>query len=243
MHPYTKYILPLAIWIVPFHGPLQAADAPNPADARLREALRASMLQARDAQAQVATLQATQAELEQKNKDLTARLEKLLKDTEIDRKAAKQTIEDLNTKVARQEADIAQLKASLEEWKTAQKKTADLAAATEAERQRLTGLAIALQRRVNDQQTKNATMFKLANEILTRYENFSFGRALAAREPFVGITRVKLQGLFQDYKDQLVDVRIKPPDPQTLRKEAGLPPGTTGAKAPAQRSATDRPKD
>lgn len=230
-------------------GRLLANDPPNPAEAKLREALRASMIQARDAAAQVATLQAAQLELEQKNKDLTARLEKLLKESAAERDAAKKTKEDLDATVAKRDAEIVQLKASLEEWKSEQKKAAAFANATDAERQRLAALSIVLQRRVNDQQTKNAAMFKLGNEILTRYEKFSFGSALAAREPFVGITRVKLQGLFQDYSDQLVDLRIKPADAQTLRKEAGLPPAKVApkeesrGKEPAQAAGSQRPKD
>jgi hypothetical protein len=248
MHMRPHFPVVFTLLAVLSAGRLLANDPPNPAEAKLREALRATMIQARDASAQVATLQAAQAELEQKNKDLTARIEKLIKENTTERDAAKKVKEELDATVAKRDAEIVQLKAALEEWKTAQKKAAAFANAADAERQRLAALSIALQRRVNEQQTKNAAMFKIGNEILTRYEKFSFGSALAAREPFVGITRVKLQGLFQDYSDQLVDSRIKPADAQTLRAEAGLPPAKTAprekppGKEPAK-AASQRPKD
>ena len=36
------------------------------------------------------------------------------------------------------------------------------------------------------------------------------GEALTAREPFVGVTRVKFENLIQDYQDKLADQKIKP---------------------------------
>jgi hypothetical protein len=50
----------------------------------------------------------------------------------------------------------------------------------------------------------------LSNEILTRYEKFSLGEALAAREPFIGLTRVKLENLTQDYSDKISKQQAKP---------------------------------
>ncbi|MEQ1853886.1 MAG: hypothetical protein ABMA01_20105, partial [Chthoniobacteraceae bacterium] len=72
MHMRSHFPVIFTLLAVLSAGRLLANDPPNPAEAKLREALRATMIQARDASAQVATLQAAQAELEQKNKDLTA---------------------------------------------------------------------------------------------------------------------------------------------------------------------------
>ena len=52
-----------------------------------------------------------------------------------------------------------------------------------------------LRRKVDDREAKNYELFKLANEILTRYEKFGLGEALTAREPFTGLTRVKRENL------------------------------------------------
>ena len=61
--------------------------------------------------------------------------------------------------------------------------------------------AVILRRKVDDREAKNYELFKIANEILTRYEKFGLGEALTAREPFTGLTRVKLENLVQDCQD------------------------------------------
>ena len=63
---------------------------------------------------------------------------------------------------------------------------------------------------VADREAKNRELYRLANEILTRYEKFGLGDALAAREPFTGITRTKLENLVQDYSDKIADARVQP---------------------------------
>ena len=65
-----------------------------------------------------------------------------------------------------------------------------------------------LQRKVEDDERRNLALFKLANEILTRYEDFSLGNALAAKEPFTGLTRTKLENLVQGYQDKIVAQRV-----------------------------------
>jgi hypothetical protein len=69
---------------------------------------------------------------------------------------------------------------------------------------------ILLQRTVADRETKNAELFKIGNEILNRYEKYSLGEALLAKEPFTGITRVKLETLVQDYQDKISDQKTTP---------------------------------
>jgi hypothetical protein len=53
-------------------------------------------------------------------------------------------------------------------------------------------------------------LFTVGEEILNRYSKFGFGEALAAREPFTGLTRTKLETLVQGYQDRLLDNVIKP---------------------------------
>ena len=47
-------------------------------------------------------------------------------------------------------------------------------------------------------------------EILTRYQQFGLGQALAAREPFTGNAKVKLQNIVQDYGDKILNQTAKP---------------------------------
>ena len=79
-----------------------------------------------------------------------------------------------------------------------------------------------MQRIIDDREAKNLALYNLGNEILTRYEKYGLGEALAAKEPFTGVTRVKLQELVQDYRDKISDQRVTPgevpPAPPTVQK-------------------------
>ncbi|MHA3772467.1 phage major capsid protein [Verrucomicrobiota bacterium sgz303538] len=190
-------------------GAVHAAEPPSP-EARMRDQLRNTLLQLRTMQGERDGLNAAKTQLEQEKKTLTEQVETLTKQSATEKAAADKTIAEMDSKVAQQATEIAQLKESLEKWKKAQSEAAELASTKEAERAKLAMQKIELDRKVADQQTKNLAMFKIGNEILTRYEKFGLGTAFTAREPFVGITRVKLQNLVQDYKDKLAEQRIKP---------------------------------
>ncbi|HTB81768.1 MAG TPA: phage major capsid protein [Opitutaceae bacterium] len=188
---------------------LRAADSSD-AETHLRETLRNTVLQLRDAQNQLAALQTAQAESDQQNKALTEQIALLKKHATDDKAAADKTIAGLGVKVADQSAEIAQFKESLEKWKVAYGQAADVARAEQTQRAKLADDNLVFERRVTYLETKNVALFNLGNEILTRYEEFSLGNALAAKEPFVGVTRVKLENLVQDYQDKLLDQKATP---------------------------------
>lgn len=188
--------------------PLQAADATSPAEAKLRDSLRTTLLQLRDAQAAAVTLQADNAALADDKKALTARADALQKRLVADKAAADKAAEALTAKLTADAAEITRLKDALAKSEAALKDSVADAQAKEAARAKLAADAIVLQRLVDDREAKNRALFKLGNEILIRYEKFSLGEALAAREPFVGLTRVKLENLVQDYQDKLSDQRV-----------------------------------
>ena len=190
-------------------GSLKAADQPNPAEARMREALRNTMLQLRTAQNDNAVLQAAKGELESKNKELDAQVKQLTKNIADDKDAAEKTITSLNTKLAGQAEEIAKLKETLAQTQAKLSETTALAQSKEAERARLAADAIVLNRTVADQKTKNAEMYKLGREILLRYEKFGLGDVIGAKEPFVGTQRVKLETYVQDFQDKLTDQKVK----------------------------------
>ena len=85
---------------------------------------------------------------------------------------------------------------------------AHLARAKEDERAKLAVEVLVLKRTVADRESKNIALFNLAIEVLDRFENYALGKALAAREPFIGTTRVKVENLVQGYKDKILDNRI-----------------------------------
>lgn len=188
--------LSLCLLLSLFGGTLVTAD--QPADTRMRDALRNTMLQLRNCQGDQATLQAAKAEADEVNKGLTEKVDSLTaQNAKADKLAAAQT------------AELLKYREAIGKWQAAYQKATTLAGNTESERAKLASKVILLQRQVDDQQRKNLALYKIGNEILTRYEHFGLGDALAAKEPFVGVTRVKLQNFVQDYRDKLADQEIK----------------------------------
>jgi septal ring factor EnvC (AmiA/AmiB activator) len=219
-----RFILPWLLISMLSSGTLRAADQANSPEERLRGLLRSTMLQLRDAQNQVATLQTAQTESEKEKKALSDRVDELTKQAAADKDSSTKTIADLNTKGADQNTSISQLKDALEKWKATYNQAVTVANTKEAQRARLESQVIVLQRRIDDAETKNLALYKIGKEVLGRYQKFGLGTAITAREPFVGITRVKLENLVQDYSDKLNDQTIKSGDSQPLATKGSPSP-------------------
>ncbi len=179
-------------------------------NAKLREGLRNMTLQLRDAQGQLATLTATNAASEAKVKDLTAKLDRLTKQSAADKAAADKTRADYEEKFAAQDTRNAQQVEALGKWKKGYEELLAKAKGIEAQRAQLSAQKIELDRKVADQQRRNLALYELGKEILHRYERYGLGDALLAREPFVGISKVKFETYIQDNSDKLADQKIKP---------------------------------
>ena len=143
--------------------PLHAADKVDPAQQKMREMIRNTMIQLRDANAKLAVAQAAQAEDEDKIKELQGQLDALTKKSTAEKKAADQSIDDLKTKLLNDDMQINHLTESLGKWKQGYAKLADYAKATEGKRQELASKIILLDRRIAEQQNKNAEMYRIAN--------------------------------------------------------------------------------
>lgn len=217
---YTKFIrrlLPvLALTIAASH----AAPEADPA-AKLKETLRSTMLQLRKAQTDNANLQATQAAAEARSKELEAKIaemtkagEALVKKNNADKAAAEDSIAKLNNRVAERDQRIVEFTQALEKWKEGYQKAAEVARTKEDQRAKLASEVVDLKRTVADREAKNIALFNTSNEILDRFENYAMGKAITAREPFIGTTRVKVENLVQGYKDKIVDNRIAAPAPK-----------------------------
>lgn len=174
----------------------------NADDARLKEMFRTLTLRLRSAETERNTLVSDKVQLEQEKKTLSAKVDALNKQVAEDK--AKLDLMDAKQK------ELDDTKQSLAKWKTAYEEIQTAAQKSEAERAKLANESIILKRKVEDRERKNLELFKTANEILTRYEKFGLGEALAAKEPFTGITRVKLENQVQDYQDKIADQRVKP---------------------------------
>ena len=175
-------------------------------DAKIKETLRELTLRLRTAETEQATLQGEKAQLEQEKKVLADQLDAANKQATSD----KATIGNLTSKTAEQDAVINQTKDALAKWKTAYDQINAAAQKLKTERDKAASENIIDKRTIADRETKNLELYHLANEILTRYEKFGLGDALAAREPFTGITRTKLENQVQDYSDKIADAKVQP---------------------------------
>ena len=202
-----------------------AEDGQAAVEAKLRESLRNTMLQLRTAEGDKVALQAAKTEAEGKITKLTAELEKLTKQSSSEKIAADKALGETRKKLTAAEEETARLRESLGKWQAGYSQLAEAAKAKENERGRLANVSAVLERKVADQRARNAALFKLANEVLSRYEKFGLGEALKAREPFTGIARAKLESLMQDYEDKIEAQRIKPePAPVTVAGKGNKKP-------------------
>jgi len=193
-----------------FASVLPAAEPAADGSAALRAALRDKTQQLLTAQSDLAALQAGQAAMAEETKAVTAKYEALKKQIVADRTASDKSVATLTAQLEKQKQLSAQLNEALEKAKGEGEKSAQAARLAETQGAALSKENIVLQRSIADREAKNLALFLVANEILTRYEEFSLGNALRAKEPFVGLTRTKLENLVQDYQDKILDQRVKP---------------------------------
>ncbi len=204
----------LAALLLPLAFPARADEA---AEEKLKEQLKSALLQVRTLQTEKNTLMVQQADLTAKN----AALEKNVKDQSkalddknremADYKERAETKQmEQSAKIKSLEDEVKRFQAALDKWQAANMTVTEIAKKKEAERAKLSARAADLQRTVTDLKGRNTELYRLAMEILTRYEQYGLGKALSAREPFTGNAKVKLQNIVQDYNDKILDQTAKP---------------------------------
>lgn len=197
----------------------EVAQAAPPVDPnqRLRDTLKNTMLQLRTAETERATLQANQFVNEAKIKERNAEVEKLnkqiaklTKEAIAEQEVSKKEIDTLKTKQEAQEKQIFQLSQALEKWKAGYNDVVKIAKEREALRVKAVSKAIVAERKLTERERQNLDIYTTGREILDRLESFGLGTAVTAREPFIGLTKVKLQNLVQDYGDKLQNNKYNP---------------------------------
>jgi chromosome segregation ATPase len=178
-----------------------AAVADAASEARLRDALRAATTQLRALEDEKGRWQASEATLQ---KEIEVLRKKPPPKEGSDRKAA-----DLQRKLSEQADGASQLRASLDQCQAASRNAADAARALETERSRLATEATQLQARLADGEARNGRMYRVGKEILDWIDEMGPGEAYAAREPFLGLKRVELENIAQDYRDKLQEQKAR----------------------------------
>ncbi len=216
----------------------------SPAEQKLREQVKSMVTQLRTAETDKAALQADKTALEEKVTSGKKAFEELAKQASTEKESAAKERQKLMDELAASKAETAKymdlhIKADAEG-----KKAAELAHKTKAELDKCTAEGIRLKDVVAGQRTRNQKMHEIAMEILDRYAKFGLGTALTAREPFVGITRAKLETMVEEYSSAIDAQRIRigggtaPAEPSTSTNSKehpadGKPTGKTAEKKPA----------
>jgi chromosome segregation ATPase len=117
--------------------------------------------------------------------------------------AYQKAIEDFNQRLAERDE-------TLEKWKGAYEDAANVARSKDAERAKSESEATALKASSKSCEAKNAQLFKASNEMLTYFKSMNLLDAIAVREPVFGIKRVELQNALQDFRDKILDQKVKP---------------------------------
>ena len=241
MHPSTlaSVFLILAIPFTAIHAQEESA-----VETKLREALRNSMIQQRTVEGERARLdaelQALKIQSERQITDLKRALSDATKQASDDKVVSSQKLKETSERLAATEAQVAALAASLDKWKASHIQVTEIARKKEGERAQLQATNLELQRLVKDRERRNLELYQTAQEILTRYEDFSFGRAIAAREPFTGLAKVKLEEQVQDYRNKVKDGFVKEGEPARV-EPASSPEAPESSSEPAPPTAASAP--
>ena len=186
----------------------QAPAGPS-AESRLREQIKTLMTQAKTAEAAQAALVTEKTALEEKVKAFQKQAEEDGKARAAEKDSAKKEIELLKADLAakeRQLSDEMALKVTAVELG---KKFEESGKKSEEARIKLANEAPGLKATIAQQRVRNSEMYKIATEILDRYKKFGLGTALTAREPFVGITRARLESMIEELGGKAADQRIR----------------------------------
>jgi chromosome segregation ATPase len=209
MHVKKPYLAALAAAVLMVSSGLRAADPPQNPDDRIRAELRDTILQLRTAQSDLAALQSQQAAAAEEKTALQAKNDGLRKQLAALEAAGERTTAELGAQISALKAENAKLSTALTKTRADVDKYSGEAQSEADKAARLRSQVIVLHRKVSDLESKNLALFLLGNEILTRYDQFGLGASIAAKEPFVGSARTRLENLVQEYQDKLSDARAR----------------------------------
>lgn len=170
---------------------------------RLREALRAATAQTRSLEDQRTALQARIATAERDATALKAQIDIAKAEVRQIEKQHRDAVEEFNQRLAQRDE-------TLEKWKSAYEEAATVARSKDAERAKFEGEATAFKASTKSCQAKNVQLVKVGRELLRRYEGVSFGDMVVTSEPLIGVRRVEIQNLLQDYGDKILDQKVTP---------------------------------
>ena len=196
-----KHLRVYLIGVVSLVG-VTAARADQEAD-RLREALRTATAQSRSLEDQRAALQAKLTTAEQERDRLRKQSEAYRAQVREAEQAYRQAVKEFNDRLAERDETI-------DKWKGAYGEAAGVARSKDAERAKFETAATDLKASNKACEAKNAQLVKVGHEIVTQYEAMNPMEKIWDHEPLFGLKRVEHQNEAQDYRDKILDQKVKP---------------------------------
>ncbi len=179
-----------------------AAQAQSETD-RLREALRSATAQTRALEDQRTAIQAQVAEVTRARDTFKA-------EVATAKAQARKAEADYRSAVREFNDRLEERNQALEKWKDAYTEAATVARAKDAERAKFETESKIYKASTRACTLKNQELVKVGRELLVRYEGVTFGDQVVANEPLVGIRRVQIQNLLQDYGDKVLNQKVDP---------------------------------
>ncbi|HVO20378.1 MAG TPA: hypothetical protein VMU15_14050 [Anaeromyxobacter sp.] len=191
--------------------PAVGLAAETSTEGRLRDALRTATSQLRAAEDDRARLQSESAERLKEIEDLKAKLAAAQvarpapRPNDRERVELTRRLEERSETAARLGKELAQCQATSGAAADAAREAARRLEEEHARREQAAAEGGELGEKLADCRTRNGRLYRVAEEILERYQRMTLGDVVAAREPFVGAKRVELENQAQDYEDRLRD--------------------------------------
>jgi hypothetical protein len=181
------------------------------AEQQLREQLRQTTLELREAQDENAALKAQQASLAEQLAARPAQPQPAAKPADQGQLIAmKRMLQGQAAQQQQQQQQIEQAQKLLAQWQQAYQQAADVARSRDEEAKKYQALYEQTSTAGQSCAQKNADLVQLGNELLQRYENKGVWESMRDDEPFTQLHRVKLEKLAQDYHDKLVNDTVAP---------------------------------
>jgi len=197
-----------------------AVRADEVLEARMRDQLKEAVTQVRQLQIENASLK---AELAKTATAPEAPATPAADPAELD--GVKAALQDQTVRADALESQIGQAKKTLAQWQQSYEQAATLARARDADAKKFEELHRAVASHVDTCEKNNATLIVISDELLDRYKNKGVIESVRDREPILGLHRVQLEHLAQEYHARIVDATVTPLPPEAQPAPTPTPQG------------------
>jgi chromosome segregation ATPase len=204
--------LPLIAVLMAVLSPL-GASAQSATDTRLRDQLRQTTLQLRQAEDDNATLKAQLQSLQQQQAASASKpvAQKAPSDERVRQLQAQ--LSEKTEKLAASQQQLEQAQKALAQWKEGYDKAAVAFRSRDAEAKSFEAQYHEASMHAQTCDRNNAQLVDLGNELLLRYKHKTVGETLDQNEPLTQLGRIKLEKLAQEYHIRVTDLTVPPLKP------------------------------